>query len=182
MSKKPDFVNLANDALRKYPEATKSRIYLRVYQPLDHDEFMACGLHNEDLRTGEFDTYIDPVMGYADPEASKGCLSHEFAHITTWIRRGYLWTLRYFNTPSSEQEIEEEEIKIDLMVIERGLGWELLRFHRFADQVIALGLKSGALSGGGLPTEHLEYILKADGRLPHPLAYHDYCRIFGSSH
>src|SRR3989344_253455 len=128
----------------------------------------------------EYYTDVDIIMIDAPLAAIIGGLTHEFSHIEEWVNNRRLWTPTRFRRVETSPKLRgEDEIKTDLRVIAKGLGMGLLEFSRYAENVVAAGLKE-AIDEGGIPTEHLEYIIKADGRLPHPFTYRYYINYFGN--
>jgi hypothetical protein len=68
--------------------------------------------------------FIDKSALKLSMQAFRGCLAHELAHIVLTPKRGFFQNLlSVFNDTKEERET-------DLFVIERGLGFDLLQFHK----------------------------------------------------
>jgi hypothetical protein len=76
-----------------------------------------------------YSLFIDAeILNFSEP-AFKGCLGHELVHILEMEKLNVFKRLKEIFTLKSKAEHEEEERKTDLLVIQHGLGKELLRFH-----------------------------------------------------
>lgn len=96
--------------------------------------------------------YIDSVVLAFSVKAFKGCLAHEFAHVVALSKVSYI---KAYMQPQDQKSIAMEERAADTLVIERGLGPELLQFHREhkVDHV-------PYLSNEGLTTKEIKKMLK----------------------
>lgn len=75
---------------------------------------------------------IDWFLRKASEEALKGCLAHELIHIGDDIKNGVFGFI--INAVKNRHFNASLERKVDLEVINRGLGNELLEFQKFHDK------------------------------------------------
>ena len=116
--------------------------------------------------------HVHPGLRRARPEVLIAGTAHELAHIANEILRGKSHTTRTLNLYHNSRDYRrKDEIETDLEVINRGFGRELLCLESYRR-------RRRIHNGYGIPLEHLRTIIQANGKLPRPLTYHDYCRIF----
>jgi hypothetical protein len=73
--------------------------------------------------------FIDAeILRFSEP-AFKGCLSHELIHILQMEQLNLFKRIKSHFNRQSQTEKAEEERRTDLLVIQHGLGKELLQFH-----------------------------------------------------
>ena len=114
-----------------FPELKKVKIDLGLIN--SDTEFMNYGTYEGDEFAGQYYINIDRSMTRAPPKALTVCLSHELAHI--YVDKEMNFFLRLLTDKVLRKEHTYriwDERRVDLMLVERGLGNALMEFEEFA--------------------------------------------------
>lgn len=141
---KEDAIRIAIDLRNSdFPEVSFSK--KRVFFSKKKEDFYMAMLIFPRLLIIDKSTLKFPV------DAFKGCLAHEFAHISIIKRLSLFEKVTYFFG------ILDKERSVDLLVLEKGLGNELLAFHNFHEKKFRKYNKKD-----GLTRKEIEKILKQE--------------------
>ena len=175
-NRKTNVVRIANSVLHEaFPELSKVTFELKLI-PLNDQDLMEFGIytiHGFPIKD-EFFIETAPCILNAPQEAIKAAYAHEFVHALQQIQKGVVSYLLHeqIYVHSSAYRKRVEAIT-DLEVTVRGFGEGLLLLEEFR-------VSTKRHNGFGLPCQHIKDILSAYGKLPNPLTYKDYVRMFGN--